>query len=149
MKRDIFKRVEKETDVNDKGFTLIEVIVAGGIISIGMLALTPLLISSYRIDTQTSYRVRAQYGVAQRLDSLIAQDDLACGVAIPDDFIDAQTGQVYAAVPVVPIVIRRTSTVGAAGVGCLTANLCQITVTSTYTDQGGAKTVTASSCKGR
>lgn len=132
--------------MKDKGFTLIEVMVAGGIITIGMLALTPLLISSYRIDTQTMYRVRAQYSVTQRLDNLISQSILTCNGATNTDFINAQTGQVVANALAAPVVITRTWRVDAA---VAPSNLCQITVRGTYTDQGGAKTVTAVSQKGR
>lgn len=132
--------------MKDKGFTLIEVIVAGGIIAIGMLALTPLLISSYRIDTQTSYRVRAQYSVTQTLDNLISQSSLVCDGVTSTDFINAQTGQVVASATAAPVVITRTWTIG---VPAALSNLCQITVTATYTDQGGTKTITSVSQKGK
>jgi prepilin-type N-terminal cleavage/methylation domain-containing protein len=138
------QRIRKKP--GQRGFTLIEVIIAGAIISIAMLGIIPLLIGSYRIDTQTTYAVRAQYSVVQRLDELIAQDSLTCDGVVNTDFVDASTGQVYAAAPPLPVVITRTWTVGAPAPP---SNLCLITVTSTYTDKNGAKTLTARSQKGR
>jgi prepilin-type N-terminal cleavage/methylation domain-containing protein len=134
------------SNANQKGFTLLEVIVAASILAVAMLSLVPLLISSYRIDKETLYRVRAQQLVTQRLDELIAQENLVCGGAASTDFIDAHSGAVYAAVPTVPVVITRTWTVGAP-VGL--TSLCTITVAAAYTDSGGAKTYQAVSRKGR
>ena len=137
---------KSQNDADQKGFTLIEVIVAASILSVAMLSLVPLLVSSYRVDRETMYRVRAQQLVTQRLDELISQENLVCGGAANTDFIDAHTGTVYAALPAVPVAITRTWTVAAP---VAPSNLCAIAVTAAYTDSGGAKTYRVVSQKGR
>lgn len=134
-----------QNNADQKGFTLLEVIVAASILSVAMLSLVPLLISSYRVDRETLYRVRAQQLVTQRLDELISQENLVCGGAASTDFIDAHTGAVYAALPAVPVAITRTWTVGAPPA---LSSLCTITVTVVYTDSGGPKTYRVVSQKG-
>jgi prepilin-type N-terminal cleavage/methylation domain-containing protein len=137
------KRVE--TEIKERGFTLLEVIIAVSIISIGLMALIPLLISSYKVDTQTAFRVRSQYVMAQKMDDLISQDTVSGG-STGIDYIDAQTGQVYSSAPSVPVVITRTWGVGVPADTLHPLNA--ITVTVTYTFRGETKTLTAYSRKG-
>jgi len=145
------------TELDERGFTLIEVIVAGTIISIGMMALIPLLLSTYKVDTQTTIRVRAQYVMAQKMDELISAETPSCDNTTHTDFIDAQTGQVSASAPSVPVVITRQWIVGTSTNSGLYSNgqggvephpFCPVTVTASYTDQGGPKTLTSFSQKG-
>jgi len=122
---------------NQKGFTLLEVIIAGAILAVGMLALIPLLIQSYRVDTETMHKVRAQYLVTQQLDELISKgEDIVCNGVEITDYFDAHSGHRIDSPSSVPVPITR-STIVSAPVG--TSRLCQITVTTTYIDNGLTK----------
>lgn len=143
MKKEYCKKTSHKRFI--RGFSLIEVLVAATIISIAMLSLVPLLISSYRVDTETRNRVRAQQAAAQRLDELLGQTNISCDGIARSDFIDAATGNVYAVAPAVPLVMTRTWIIGAPAAN---SSLCPITVTVSYTDQGGAKVYQAVTQKG-
>lgn len=118
--------------LNNRGFTLIEVIIAGAIITIGMTAVVPLLISTYQIDAKTSVRVRAQFGMSQKMDELLSVETPSCTNILVTDYIDAQSGQVSTAVPSAPVVIARQWIVGAPA--DIKYPLCPVTVTVSYPD---------------
>jgi len=61
MKRYIFR---------NKGFTLIEVMIAIVIIGISLLAIAPLLITSAKVNTNMSIRSRAQMLAAEKINEL-------------------------------------------------------------------------------
>ena len=131
------------------GFTLLEVVVASAVFSFSMLALIPLLVSSYHVDTETLYRVRAQHAAAQRLDELLSHENLVQGIvsAVTNtDYIDAHTGMVSNAPPPVPVVITRTWTVGPPRPF---SHLCSVAVTSSYMYKKSTKTYQVQSLKGR
>ena len=148
------------TVLSERGFTLIEVLIAGAIITIGMTAVVPLLLNTYQIDTRTSVRVRAQFGMAQKMDELLSAETPSCNNILVTDYIDAQTGQVSTAVPSVPVVITRTWIVGTSTNTGLYDNghggtephpLCPMTVTVSYPDpykQQGTKTLSMVAQKG-
>jgi prepilin-type N-terminal cleavage/methylation domain-containing protein len=54
----------------NRGFTLIEVIVAIGILGISLLAIMPLVWSSININTKTTIQSRAQMLAVQRINEL-------------------------------------------------------------------------------
>ena len=138
---------------NERGFTLIEVIVAGAIIAVAMMSIEPLLISAMRTDKQTYYRVRAQQAVTQQLDNLLSQATCSNLAQPGSDYVDAQTGVAYASAPSVPVVITRTWVVSTPSPACNASDpesvcQCPVTVTTSYVDSGGTKTFTLSSLKG-
>jgi len=119
----------KELRMN-KGFTLIEVLIAIIVFSIALLALVPLLVTSVNIDTDDMLKARAQRLVISKMDELLSVD--SSGLSNGNDAI-VENG----------ITLNRVWTVVPA-----TGNLNTITVTVSYTYKGQTKTFTAVSERG-
>ncbi len=150
------------SDKRQKGFTLLEVIVAGGIISAVMLAIVPLLVQSYKIDKATAYRVKAQALTAQKMDDIISLSgsnadqygNLICQGNSDNgtlyngpygDVTDLETGlqtNVVTALTRTWQIVHLTPTAGA-------TDLCQITVSTSFTYQGQTMSFQLVSERGR
>jgi len=142
-----------------QGFTLLEVIVAGAIISAAMLAILPLLIQAYSIDKATAYKIKAQALTAQKLDDLIslssttnvdASGNLICdGPAVAySDVTDLETG--LPTIPTVVTALTRTWQINKiTPTPPATTYLCQIIVTTSFTYQGQTKSFQLVSERGK
>lgn len=131
-----------------KGFTLLEVIVAISLIAIAMLAIIPLLVQAFSVDNETVYRVKAQSLTAQRVDDLISRSsitnvdaygNLICNGVTYTEYIDEQSGLVSTVNSGAPTVITRTWVVAQSPHSSPTYPLCLITVTTNYTYKGKPK----------
>jgi prepilin-type N-terminal cleavage/methylation domain-containing protein len=136
------------TTRRQKGFTLLEVIVALSLIAIAMLAVIPLLIQAFSVDNETVYRVKAQSLAAQRVDDLISRSsttntdaygNLICNGITYTEYVDERSGLVSTVNSGAPTVITRSWVLVPSPTSSATYPLCLITVTTSYTYKGNPK----------
>ncbi|HXZ04864.1 MAG TPA: type II secretion system protein [Ktedonobacteraceae bacterium] len=146
-----------------RGYTLLEVIVATSIIAGVMLAILPLVVQSFSVDKQTAYRVKAQALTAQKLDDIVSlssvsnidsNGNLVCdwtsssGVYY-SDVTDLETGQ--PTTPNVVTALTRTWYIQQIHPTppATPPDLCLVTVTTSFTYQGQTRSFTLVSERGR
>ncbi len=142
MKKTKFAR----RDRSQRGFTLLEVIFAGALIALVMLAIEPLLVQAFNVDKSTSYRVKAQALTAQKLEDLItlsstinvANGNLVCDGIPYSDVTDLETGQ--PTISSVTTALTRTWTIRPVTLSPpAVTSLCTISVATAFTYEGHTK----------
>ncbi|GAB4484684.1 MAG: hypothetical protein OHK006_09550 [Thermodesulfovibrionales bacterium] len=127
---------------NDRGFTLVEMIIAVSVFAISLLAFAPLLTTAVTLDRDSMLKVKARALAAYKMDELIAEGltVTGCDGVVRDctaaysctEYVDSDTDRVYATPADVPssVAFRIDRTMAIAPV--TNTNLCRMTISTTY-----------------